>query len=446
MLRQDPVLARLCTVVLFCLLFTGPLLMSGCGGAPVDAVYPQKGAIQESFTEPARTRLKKTYPITMPVSGRIERINKEPNDKVKKGQTLARYDLVPFNRAVDEAQAAVAELEARLVVQDDNRLEQTALVEAKSAIDASTEALKASEEQVVAERARWERANKQFKRMKALLSGNAIAQTKLDDVQLLAETALIELKKQQFYLAAMKAVTFAVNLGPLYVKRYLGRKELERAIIEHQRSQAKARLALARHNLELAAIRSPINGVVLEKYEQGDSPLPAGKPLLLLGNLKDLEVVAEALTQDALRISPGTAVSLEPATGLKPIPARVKRIDPAGFTKLSSLGVEQQRVKVIVSLDGPTRGLGVGYRVQARFFTGSKSDALKVSRFSVMQGPDGSFYVFKIQDNRLKKQTVKIGLRSDLNLEVLEGLTDKDLIVARPDTTMEPGTKVTPNK
>jgi HlyD family secretion protein len=382
----------------------------------------------------------------MPVSGRIERVNLEPNDKVKKGQTLVLYDLVPFERAVDEAQAAVAELEAQLVVKDDNRLEQTALVEAKSAIDASTEALKASREQVAAESARWERANKQLKRMKALLSGKAIAQNKLDDVQLQTETALIELKKQQFYLAAMKAVTFAVNLGPLYVKRYLGRKKLERSVIEHQLSQATARLALAHHNLRLAAIRSPINGLVLEKYEQGDSTLPAGKALLLLGNLKDLEVVAEALTQDALKISPGSAVSLEPAAGFKPIPAKVKRIDPAGFTKLSSLGVEQQRVKVIVSMNSPHRGLGVGYRVQARFFTGSKSNALRVSRFSVMQAPDGSFYVFKIQDGRLKKQTVKVGLRSDLDLEVLEGLTDKDLIVARPDTTMESGTKVSPNK
>jgi HlyD family secretion protein len=228
----------------------------------------------------------------------------------------------------------------------------------------------------------------------------------------------------------------------LYVTRYLERKKLEREVIEHQLAQAEARLAMALHNLELTDVRSPVTGLVLEKYEEGDSTLSAGKPLLLLGDLKDLEVVAEVLTQDALKLSKGTQVKLQPAVAMASIPGTVKRIDPAGFTKLSSLGVEQQRVKVIVSFGGKHDNLGVGFRVQARFITGSKPNALIVSRFSVMQDPDGTYYVFKVEDARLKKQKVKLGLRNDLELEIASGLTEKDLIVARPDTTMELGEKV----
>jgi len=376
------------------------------------------------------------------VDGRIMRIALEPKDKVEQGQVLVQYDLAPFEEAVKEARARVSELRANLVVHDDNRLENTALVEAKSAIHAAEEALKASQEQVAAERARWQRADKELKRMTQLLAQQAIPQSKMDDVTLQAETALIELKQQEFYLAAMKAIVFAVNLGPLYVTRYLDRKTLERSVIEHQLAQADARLAMALHNLELTDVRSPITGLVLEKFEEGDSTLAAGKPLLLLGDLKDLEVVADVLTQDALRLSTGTPVTLQPAIAMASIPGTVKRIDPAGFTKLSSLGVEQQRVNVIVSFGGKHDNLGVGFRVQARFITGSKPNALIVSRFSVLQSPDGTYYVFKVEGDRLKQQKVELGLRNDLELEIVSGLTEKDLIVARPDTTMEAGAKV----
>jgi HlyD family secretion protein len=167
---------------------------------------------------------------------------------------------------------------------------------------------------------------------------------------------------------------------------------------------------------------------------------------LLLGDLKRLEAVADVLSQDALKLKPGDPVKLAPAVGKKPLKAQVKRIEPAGFTKLSSLGVEQQRVNVIVKFLEKSADLGTGYRVQAKFFTGQKSDALLVSRFSVMQSPDGAYYVFKVEDGSLKKQIIKIGLKSDLELEVTDGLTAEDLIVARPDTTMIEGTDIKPIK
>ncbi|AFM23259.1 efflux RND transporter periplasmic adaptor subunit [Desulfomonile tiedjei] len=427
---------------LMCIPLLLAFLITGCASQPVVTVSAHRGKIQETFTEPARTRLSRTYPISTPVEGRVMRIALEPKDKVERGQLLVQYDLVPFEEAVKEARARVLELKANLVVHDDNRLENTALVEAKSAIQAAEEALKASQAQVAAEKARWERADKELKRMTQLLAQQAIPQTKMDDVSLAAETALIELKQQEFYLAAMKAIVFAVHLGPLYVTRYLERKELERSAIEHQLAQAAARLALAEHNFKLTNVRSPVTGLVLEKHEEGDSTLQAGKQLLLLGDLKDLEVVADVLTQDALRLSAGTQVQLQPAIAAASIPGKVKRIDPSGFTKLSSLGVEQQRVNVIVSFAGDHQDLGVGYRVQARFITGSKPDALIVSRFSVMQEPDGSYYVLKVEDGRLQKQKVQLGLRNDLELEIVSGLTEKDVIVARPDTTMEVGSKV----
>ncbi|NQT85557.1 HlyD family efflux transporter periplasmic adaptor subunit, partial [bacterium] len=417
----------------------------GCDrGAKVDVLTARRGALVESFVEPAKTRLARTYPVTMPVAGRIARIELEPGDAVKKGQTLVAFDALPLEQALAEARAAVSELEAEMVVKKDNSLEETAAKETQASVVAADESLKAYDAQLEAEKARSDHASGKLERKKTLAEKKVIGADELDDFILAAETALIELRKQQFYRAALKAFIVAVNLGPRAIEQYIGKKGLEYDVLVHKLAQAKARLARAEHDLGLARIVSPIDGVVLERHEQGDRSLPAGQRLLLVGNLDALDVVADVLTQDVLRLREGSDVSLQAAVGREPIAGKVARIEPAGFTKLSSLGVEQQRVNVIISLEGGRGNLGVGYRLQARFTTGAKADALIVPRYSVLQAPDRAFYVLKAADGVIAKQTVAIGLRSDLELEILSGLGESDPIIARPDATMKEGMRVKP--
>jgi len=419
------------------------IILTGCGrAAKVELVSPRRGAIQESFTEPARTRLAKEYPVTMPVNGRIARIELEPGDPVEAGQTLLEFDRLPLERAVAEARAAVAELEARIAVQDDERVEETALTEAEATARAAVQSYKVADVQVYASRARLERFEKELKRTEELAAKNAVAESALDDARLVVETSQAELRQAEFNREQAEAQLAAVGLGPKSIEQQLARKRLQREVLVHQLDQGRARLARAEHNLALADIRSPISGVVLERFDQGDRSLLAGQPLLLLGNMDQLEVIADVLTQDALRIGPGSKVLLEAAARRDHLTGIVDRIEPAGFTKLSSLGIEQQRVNVIVKFNGPHEDLGVGYRLQARFITGSKPDALIVPRFSVLQAPDRSFYVFKVNGSRLAVQPVTLGLRSDLDMEVVDGLSESDLIVAVPDTTMKDGMRV----
>ena len=149
---------------------------------------------------------------------------------------------------------------------------------------------------------------------------------------------------------------------------------------------------------------------------------------------------ASGLTRRGLLKRAGAGVA--PLAGPGLIRGRVKRVEPAGFTKLSSLGVEQQRVKVIVSLEDPYPGLGVGYHLQARFVTASQARALTVPRYSVLEDPDGAYYVLKVVDGKLHKQVVSLGLRGDLELEVTDGLSEQDVILAAPDATMKESDKV----
>ena len=419
------------------------LAVWGCGGSiDVETIRPRRGRIRESFTEPARTRLANDHVISMPVAGRIGRISLEPGDRVTKGQALATFDLVPFEAALTEAKAAVAELQARIVLNQYDEIEKTVLVEADATIRATSHALDAAEAQVAAEKARSERAAKELGRVTTLATQDAVTEAQLDDARLAADTSLIELRRQEFYHAALKGLFVAIRLGPKYVSQYLGRKRLNRGILNEQLAQAKARLARAEHDLKTAKIASPIDGVVLERFEQGDRPMLAGDRLLRLGDLAELEVVADVLTQDAMRLAPGPEVRMEPAAGFPPFTGKVTRVEPAGFTKLSSLGVEQQRVNVIVDITGHRDRLGVGYRLHAQFFTGTKDKALIVPRFSVLQARDRSFYVLKVEAGLLKEHPVKIGLRSDLELEIVSGLGKNDVIVAEPDTTMRDGTRV----
>jgi HlyD family secretion protein len=421
-----------------CLL--GTLLLVACSPEPqVETLTPRQGEIREFFEEPARTRLAQEYLISMPLEGRIGRIELEPGDAVEKGQRLVPFERLPVEEAAREARAAVAELEQQLVLNAYDEIEKSMRVELEATVDAARDVLRATDAQVEANAARARRAEKEHARIATLAERGGASHQQLDDAALEAETAMIDLREQEMMRAAFNTLFTAIKLGPQYIDEWLGRKRIEREVVVQQLSQARARLARAEHALALAAIVSPIDGLVLERFEQGGGPLPSGRPLLRLGNAKELEVVADVLTQDALRLTTGAEVRLT-ATGLgESFHGQVKRVEPAGFTKLSSLGVEQQRVKVVVAPAGRPVGLGVGYRLQARFFTGVKQDALIVPRFSVLQGVEGEYYVFKVVARELVRQAVKVGLRNDLDFEILDGLSPDEHIVATPDTEMREG-------
>lgn len=416
------------------------VLLAACSAeTELETLSPRRGEIREFFDEPARTRLAREFLIAMPLDGRIGRIEPEPGDAVAKGQNLIAFDRLPTEETAREARSALAELEQQLVLNAYDEIEKSMRIELEATVDAARDVLRATDAQVEASGARARRADKERTRIATLAEQGSASHGQLDDAALQAETSVIDLREQEMLRAAFHTLFTAIKLGPEYIDEWLGRKRIEREVVVQQLSQARARLARAEHDLELTRIVSPIGGVVLERFEQGGGPLPAGRPLLRLGNLEELEVVADVLTQDALRLAVGAEVRLT-ATGLgESLEGRVKRVEPAGFTKLSSLGVEQQRVKVFVTPARRPPGLGVGYRLQARFYTGVKQDALIVPRFSVLQGVDGGHYVFMVIAGELVRQAVTVGLRNDLDFEIADGLSPDAEIVAAPNTEMGEG-------
>ena len=201
-----------------------------------------------------------------------------------------------------------------------------------------------------------------------------------------------------------------------------------------QRSTGGARMTIA----------SPVEGTVLRLYRESESVVPVGEPLIEVGNPTDLEVVADLLSTDAVQVQPGAGVLIEQWGGGETIGARVRRVEPSGFMKVSALGVEEQRVNVIIDFDDPgaaARVIGDGYRVEVRVVVWEEDDVLTAPVGSLFrQGDDWA--VFAIEENMARVRVVAIGVRNSDRVQVLDGLADGEAVVLHPPDTLTDGARV----
>lgn len=271
---------------------------------------------------------------------------------------------------------------------------------------------------------------------------------------------LVQMEQEPLEQALNKAIAYLntikaqLALQKKTVKRYtllskrgfIEKAEFDEAVSKEKTlmaeiAEANSSVAIAKYNLQQSSLFAPVDGVVLNRYSQGGRWLSSGTALLRIGNLDDLEVICDVLTQEAQELKFGDKVFLSSVGTPVVLEGRVKQIYPAGFTKKSSLGVDEQRVNVIVSIEDPKEArLGLGYRVQAKFLVGAQEkEALIVPRFSVLQDGEGNHYVFVVKRSKIYKKIIKLGILTDEQVSVLEGLSTKDVIVAQPTAEMKDG-------
>lgn len=426
-------------------------LISG-GGEPVNAARAMRGEVREFVDEQGTTRLPQTYLVTMPYNGRIEPIALAEGTEVKAGQVVAQVVPVDSDLAVDEALAAVERVAASIRENDDVSVETTALAQSLKIVDSMDRTVEAAAEQVKSGEAKLSFSNKMLKRVRTLRETNASSEEELNQAEMSQVQASVEYQQDVLLLTALKSVQAATALVPTTVRQYITRKMLSHDVLVKEQAQAEIRQRQQLRDQQRGRMTSPVDGVVLERAESNERQVAAGTVLLKIGRPSELEVEADILSQDVVNVKPGNAVDIYgPAIGPQPIRGTLKQIYPAGFTKVSSLGVEQQRVKVLVSFrpeDLETlrkeRSLGVGYRVRVRIFTAQKSQALVVPRSALFRGPAGDWQVFAVADGRAKLRTVQVGLLNDEQAEVTEGLAENDVVILAPETTLVDGAKVRP--
>jgi HlyD family secretion protein len=229
------------------------------------------------------------------------------------------------------------------------------------------------------------------------------------------------------------------------------------AVLRHRKAQVDARLKRALLDQQRGTMTSPVDGVVLSRAVSNECLLPAGATLLEIGRLEDLEVEADVLSPDVVRFREGSqvdvygpAVGQPAADGKDHADGTVQKIFPAGFTKISSLGVEQQRVKVIVRINDADlkwlrreRNLGVGYRVRVRIYTAERPQALVIPRSALFRAAGGGWQVYAVRNCRASLQDVQVGLINDEAAEITAGLSEGEQVVLAPESNLEHGARVT---
>jgi HlyD family secretion protein len=418
---------------------------------PVEAKALERGAIDEFIDEQAKTRLPETHLITMPFQGRIEAIELTEGTPVAKDQVVAQIVPRDLELSVEEAKAAVERLEDSIKESSNHDLENTAYKQSQNFVDSTAATVLAAFERLRSGEAKLDFAVKHFNRINELDKTKAISKDELEGAELQKVQCDVDYRQDQLVYKAMVAMAAATNLMPTMVEQYIERKNLGVSVLQRQKEEAEARLKQAKRDQIRGTMRSPVSGVVLARSISNERYLSAGTTLLEIGCLEDMEVEADVLTLDAVAAKPGDAVEIYgPAIGKPAAKGKVLRIYPAGFTKVSSLGVEQQRVKVIVGFDSKDelkrliaeRGLGVGYRVRVKITTQSKSSSLLATRSALFRAADGSWQVYAVRGGTARLQTVKVGLMNDERVEIESGLDEGEQVVLAPESSLTDGSRV----
>ncbi|MDZ4818578.1 MAG: HlyD family efflux transporter periplasmic adaptor subunit, partial [Planctomycetota bacterium] len=409
-------------------------------GTPVEAAAAKVGPVRETIDERGKTRLPRVYDISMPINGRVEAINLVEGTPVKRDQVVARVVPADLKLTVDAATAAVERLDASLKENDDASVENVSLQQAYKFVESMDRTVEAAKERVRAGAARLEFEKRHYERIDQLWKQKTQTDEQHDQARLSLVQADVEYQQDQLVLRAMEAMRAATFLMPTSLKEYIGRKQLTHGVLERQKKEAQVELQQVEQDVERGTMRSPIDGVVLERASSEERVVTAGTVLLKIGNLNDLEVEVDVLSQEVVKVKKGQPCEIfGPAIGDMPLRGAVQSIYPAGFTKVSSLGVEQQRVKVIIQLNSEdkkrlieqratgTWDLGVDYRVRARIITAEKPDALFVPRSALFRGADGEWQVFVIRDGKSKLQAITTGLMNDQQVQVLKGIASGEL-------------------
>ncbi|MEX0676188.1 MAG: HlyD family efflux transporter periplasmic adaptor subunit, partial [Pirellulales bacterium] len=370
-------------------------------GTAVEAAGARRAPIREYIDEEGKTRLAETYLITMPYDGRIEPIDLVEGTPVTKGQIVARIAPVDIELKKATAQAVVDRLKASIKENDDASVETTGLQQSISMVESIDRMVEAAAARVKSGQAKLEYAEKNLSRTQRLAKTGAKTDDDLDQAHVSHVESSVNYQQDVLVLRAAEAMKAAASLLPTMVRQYIQRKLLTHDVLQQQLAEADVQMRDVEKNAKLGAMTSPVDGIVLERAVTGERQVPVGTVLLRVGRWEDLEIEADVLSQDVVRVKPGQHVEVHgPAIGIVPAAARVTRIFPAGFTKTSSLGVEQQRVKVIMKLEPDDlrrlreqNDLGVHYRVQARMYTAESTGSLVIPRSALFRGSKNDWRV-----------------------------------------------------
>ena len=361
----------------------------------VQTATVERDSLEVVVEEEGQTEVKNRYVVSAPVAAIARRMVVEAGDAVEAGDP-------------------VVDLEAPRA----SILDRRARSEAEARVEGAEAAVEQAERQVDAAEAVSERAQEERRRVERLHEQGSATRREM-------EQATAEALQAQAHLEAARAAVVSARADLRSAKAMLGGGDAEGTV---------------------TTLRAPVSGYVLAVHRPSEGPVTPGEPLLEVADTKQLHVRIDVLSQDALRIEPGTRVRLDQWGGDTTLQATVERVEPEGRTDVSALGVEEQRVGVIAELDSPPTDwerLSAGYRVVAEFVLWEGADVLQVPTSALFRTEDG-WAVFVVEGGRAERRLVDVGQQADLRAEIVSGLDENETVIVHPGNDVDDGVRVRP--
>jgi HlyD family secretion protein len=369
-------------ILLFFLLRPSPI--------SVESAKATIGPMRVTVDEDGETRAHDRFVVAAPIPGRLLRVELEEGDKVTEDAEVAKIQPLPLNQQQREEVLGRIEAAQAMKRQADARLAHA--------------------------REDFEQTRRDLARVEGLAKEGVVSNQVLEQARTAKTTS-----GEEFEAAKFSALAAASEV-----------KVARSGLVGMDASDAAHKVV---------SLRSPVAGHVLRVVEKSERVVPAGAPVLIVGDPSRIEVVADVLTMDAVNIKRGAPVYLEGWGGNHPIRAKVRLIEPAGFTKISALGVEEKRVNVISDFVDPPDGLSDGYRVEARIVTWEGQNVLKIPGSAAFRVGD-TWSVFAVEGGRARRRTVEIGHRNQTEVEILQGLTVGQQVILHPSNQLKDGMRV----
>lgn len=367
---------------------------------PVDLLAVERGPMRVTVDEDGRTRIRDVFIVSAPIAGVKRRITHKVGDTVTANETII----------------------TSIVPTDPEFLDPRSERQAQATVKAAEAGLEFARADVRRAEAEFAYARSELQRARRLASSGNISESALDRAER-------EMRTRQAALEEAQA-----QLG---IREF----ELERARAALVPPSAARE---QREDCDCVRVYSPVSGRILRILSESESVIPAGAELVEIGDPGNLEIVVDLLSSDAVKVEPGQEVVIEDWGGDEPISGVVRRIEPYGFTKVSALGIEEQRVNVIVDISTPRehwRSLGHGFRVEARIILWQSEDALKVPLTALFRQGD-EWAVFKVENGTARTRIVEAGRSNGVTARILGGLEEGDRIVLHPSGRVGDETKV----
>ena len=365
----------------------------------VEVIKVSRKPLQIVIEEEGKTRLKDRFQISAPVAGTLCRLEWEVGDKVQAGQKLC--EIAPLTSVLLDPRSK-ADAEDRVATAKAN--------------------LRTAKAKVSADSASAEYALAEYKRIKKIYDKKLVSHSELERVETEKRRAYANLESSHFASESARYSLSEVQNALAHFATTGGEKDGEKIVIH-----------------------SPVDGQILAIHQESEGTVQVGQILLDIGNAKSLEVEVEVLSTDAVKIQSGMLVEFNRWGGKQPLTGQVRLIEPVGFTKVSALGVEEQRVKVIIDITSPIKQwsrLGDGYRVDTQFILWQGQNILQIPENTLFrQGEEWAVFVAN-KDHYAELRKVKLGKRSGLYAQITNGLNEGDVIILYPDENIEDGEKI----